>query len=572
METIFGEIGLVIITASILGLITRLFKQPLILAYIFAGILIGPVLGFITNQEAINILAHFGVAFLLFLVGLELNINKLKNLGLVTFLIILGQVLFSFLTFFYISRLLGFEITQSIIWGLGLTLSSTVIVIKYLSEKNDLHSLSGRILIGILLFQDVIAIFGIIALNTLNAGGLGSPDLWLNLTNTLIKGTVFLVSTLLFAKYIIPQTFRFIGKSQELLFLSAISWCFALALLSKLCGFSIEIGAFIAGITLAPLPINLAIISKIKPLRDFFITIFFVTLGMQVVFTGFSTNNILTLIVLTLAVLIIKPLIILILMGLAGFKSRTNFKVGVGLAQVSEFSFIAFALAKNYNLISATDLSIIITLGVVSIGVSTYLISNSETIFQFLKPYIKIFELSKVRREDIIHKPENLKDHIIVFGCKRTGARILKAVQKLDKQVLVVDYDPEIIYKLKQQNIACIFGDIADVELLNRVNLKQANMIISTVDSEDSNYLMLDTVKQQNSKALVYVIAHDLNTAVELYKRGAHHVIIPRMLGGEWLAEQLKHTNGNIEKLHKHKQDIRSKHLKEIKELIEKGL
>jgi len=538
--SVFIELSIVVIIAVVVSGIMRLFKQPLIIGYILAGIIVSPyMLNIVRSTDAIATFAQMGIVLLLFMVGLNLNPKMIKDVGKVSLITGVGQVLFTSLIGFFICKLLDFSTIVSIYIAVALAFSSTIIIMKLLSDKGDLETLYGRIATGFLIVQDLIVIVILIFISSIPTG--------INFTTlvfeTILKGVGLSLLLFLISTYIFPRITRIIAKSQEFLLLFSIGWCLALATLFYHLNFSIEAGALIAGITLSLSPYHYEISSKMKPLRDFFVVLFFILLGSQMVFIDIS-QYIIPIIVLSVFILIGNPLIVITLMGLLGYTKRNSFLAGLTVAQISEFSLILIALGIKMGHLTNEVLSIVTIIGLITIAGSTYLILYANKIYSYLSKYLKIFE----RRDSKIDEHKYYKDEtydVIIFGCKRTGQKALRTLRGFGKKVLVIDYDPEIIHKLKEQDVSCIYGDIDDIDLLERIRLGHINMIISTVDNEENNYLMLDAIKQQNGKALVYVVAHDLNTAVELYKRGAHHVIIPRMLGGEWLAEQLSHTKGD---------------------------
>src|SRR3989344_5313497 len=304
MANIFFDIGLVIIVATLFAFIARFFKQPLIPAYILTGLIIGPFLGLITNTEIITTLSEIGIAFLLFIVGLEIDFRKLANVGAISTIGGLIQVLLVFTISFIIALFLGFVQIEAVYLALVIAFSSTMIVIKLLSDKREIDTLHGRIIIGFLLMQDIIAIFVLSILTTLNEFS------FLTLFYSIIKGIAIFLIAIFAGKYLFPTIFAFAAKSQELLFVAAIAVSFLFSLIFNYIGFSIAIGAFVAGITLANLPYNLEIIGKIMPLRDFFSVLFFVSLGMQLLISSFEII-LKPLIIFLIITILIKPLVIM---------------------------------------------------------------------------------------------------------------------------------------------------------------------------------------------------------------------------------------------------------------------
>jgi len=350
MTSLLIDIGIVIIIATILAYFARYIKQPLILAYMLAGIVIGPLgLKLISDQANIAVLSELGIAFMLFIVGLELDIKKLTHLGFVTFTAGIGQIIFTFAVG-YLIALIFFSKVVALFVAAALTLSSTIIVIKLYSDKNELGTLHGRIVLGILLAQDLVAVFLLAALT--GADGFASQAIMFSI----LKGLIMIIIAFA-AGYLFKYVFKPIAKSQELLFLSAVAWCFFLIFVADQFKFSIAIGAFLAGISLASLPYNIEIIGRTRSLRDFFATIFFVSLGMQIAFNGVGTLLI-PAIVFSMFVIVGNPLIVLIISGLLGYKGRTSFLAAIAIAQISEFSLILVAIGFARGMLSQDILSL----------------------------------------------------------------------------------------------------------------------------------------------------------------------------------------------------------------------
>ena len=545
---LIADIGIILIVATILAIVARFLKQPLIIGYMLAGIIIGPLgLGWVVNHDVITTLSEIGIAFLLFIVGLELDIRKLKHLGAVSLIVGLGQVVLTFIAGYILAIFLGLPSTYAFYVSIALTLSSTVIIIKLLSDKNEINALHGRIALGVLLVQDFIAVM-ILAMMS-NSGQITTSHIMSNL----ITGIGFFAVSIVIGTVLLKYLFKPIAKSTELLFLGAVSWCFAYAMLSHWFGFSIAIGAFLAGISLAPLPYHIEIASRIKSLRDFFATIFFVTLGMQIVLTGIQ-YLVWPIVLLSLFVLVCNPLIVMILMSVMGFKARPSFLTGISLAQISEFSLIMMATGYTVGIIPQTIVSVIAIIAVITFTISSYMITYDEQLYRLLKRLLKPFEKLSIKGFDLEYLPEKEADYkIILCGCDRIGHAILDSAQKMNKSILVVDFNPELIKKLMKEKIHCLYGDISDIEIMNKLNFRKAEIVISTIPDYADNSMLAKKVKSVNKRAIVIVSAEDVDDALELYNNGADYVILPHMLGGEHISVLLQETAKNLGKIMKSK-------------------
>ena len=534
MTSLVIEIGVILIAATILAYVARLFKQPLLIGYLIAGVILGPVgLGFVTDLETITTLAEIGIAFLLFIVGLELDFRKIKDLGVTAGLVGLGQVVFTFVISFFVSRAFGFDVLTAIYFSIALTLSSTVLVIKVLADRKELATVHGRIALGILLVQDFIAI---IALSIFSGLTTFSPVL---IGALLLKGAAFFFLTLLVGKYVMEFVFKEVAKSQELLFLTAVSWLFLLVGVSVYLNLSIAVGAFLAGITLASLPYNVEIIGKTLSLRDFFTTLFFVALGMEIT-TGALTTLIKPIIFFTLFVIIGNVLVVMTVMAVMGFKSKVSFATGTAVSQISEFSLILVTTGFAMGHVSRDILSLVAILAVTTFTVSSYTITYNRELYRFFKPVLKHFDKLSRKHKSLDSVPDLYHPEVILFGKNRLGFDILRGVKQQKKDVLVIDFNPELVERLRKQNIPVMYGDMGDPETIDAINFKKTELVISTVPEVNQNKLLIKKVKRKNRTALIFVTATDIYEALALYEAGAHYVILPHFLGGERVSYMLR--------------------------------
>ena len=531
MSTGIFELSIVILIAAGLGIAARLLKQPIILAYIFAGIAIG-VFGFfhLTNKDLFQTFSEMGLMFLLFLIGLEINYSSLRLVGRTSVLIGIAQIILTFIPGFYISRFFNFDIIQSAYIGIALTFSSTIIVIKLLSEKKDINSLYGKISIGFLLVQDFVAILILVFL----AGMTDNKIVPNNIILTTFKGLALFIAMLWLGRKILPMLFDKIARSQELLFLTSLAWCFGVATLTVKAGFSIEIGGFLAGLALANSSEHFQISGRLRSLRDFFILIFFVILGSSLVFSNFS-GLALPIISFSLFVLIGNPLIVLIIMGIIGYRKRTSFLCGITTAQVSEFSLILAALGLKLGQLDQRAVSLITAVGIITITLSTYLIVYSEQIFKYLSRYLSIFERRSKKEEGFVqlefHKP------VILIGAHRIGQNIASHLPK--ENLLIIDFDPDVITQMRKQNYACLFGDVADSEIIERANLKSSRLVICSSPDFEDNLRLLSEIKNIKNKPKVILRAENEKDAKIFYAQGADYVILPYLTSGQYLGKSI---------------------------------
>ncbi len=555
MSGIFFDIGIIIIIATAFGFIARLLKQPLIPIYILSGIFLGPIgLGVVSDAETIKTLAEIGIAFLLFMVGMELDLKKLKDIGLIASVGTVFRVIIIFALGFLLMAILGFTSMISAYIALIISFSSTMVVVKLLSDKKELDTLHGRIIIGILLMEDVLAIMVLSALPSI------SNFSFFIFFTSLLKGLGLIMLAMIASRYVFPLLFKFAAKSQEILFLLSITACFSFGLLSSALGFSIAIGAFVAGVALANLPYHTEIASRIRSLRDFFSTLFFVSLGMELTFINIG-SFILPIIGIVILIIFIKPLIITISCSLFGYKRKTAFMTSASLTQISEFGLIIAAQGMLLGHIGQEILSLATIVAVVTISLTTYLIKFDDKLYDKLSNRLKIFEnLSRHNKELHYFTEENIYN-VILVGYDRIGYSIFRKLHLLKKGTLIVDFNPDIIKKLIREKIPCVYGDIGDVETVSKMNLGDVEWLISTIPDHTSNILLIKKLKEVNREAHIIVTSYFVDEALELYDMGADYVILPHLLGGEHVSFLLEEVSSNIDKLI----DTKLEHIKELR-------
>jgi len=531
---LFTEITIALVLAAVFGFVAHLLRQPPIIGFIFAGLAVGilsnPTVGGI---EFIEGLAPIGVALLLFLVGLELNFKDLKNVGLPALITGLGQIVFTFGIGYFIIKALGFATIPAVYIAIALTFSSTIIVVKLLSEKKELTSLYGRIVVGFLLLQDFVAILVLIAL----AGLEGSQSSPLDFALTVIRGAIIVAATFVGSRFL-PRLLNRVGRSQEMLYLFSIAWVLGVATLTEMAGLSIEVGGFLAGVALANSSEHFQIGAHMRPIRDFFLILFFVGLGTKMIIAG-AVTAIVPALVLSLFVLIGNPLIVMLLMGALGYKSRTSFLSSVTVAQISEFSLIIAALGLRLGHLDTTHTALITFVGIITIFISSYFIIYGEEIYRVLRPALKFFEFRK-RLVEETPLERDFEDHVVLVGVHRTGGSILRVLSGSGEDFVALDFDPLVVKDLQQKEIPVIYGDVADEEIQDLVGLRRARLIISTVPGKKDNMIILAS----RGKAKAIVTANNEEDAKEFYKKGANYVIMPYFSGGWELAQALAGNKG----------------------------
>ncbi len=542
----FVEISIILVIATIIAIILQKLKQPIIISYIITGILVSPYfLNIVKSTDAIATFSHIGVALLLFLVGLNLNPKIIREVGKVSLITGVGQVIFTSTIGYIIGILLGFSKIESLYIAVALTFSSTIIIMKLLSDKGDLEKLYGRISVGFLIVQDLIVVL-ILLLVSSNTDSKGI-NFFLEVIAKIIFLTLFLYVS---SKYLLPKITRITAKSQETLLLFSLSWAFIIATIAYYFKFSIEAGALLAGIALSNTKYVHEIESRLKPLRDFFIILFFIYLGTQMIFIT-TTQYFVPIIIFSLFILLGNPLIVMILMGLLGYTKRNSFLAGLTVAQISEFSLILISLGVTLGHLNKEILSLVTIIGLITITLSSYMIIYSEKIYKHISKYLNIFERKGKKVDE--HEYYDKKNYeIIIFGYDR-DYDVLEHIKSIKKKMLIVDYDPEKILELSKKGFEVIYGDIKDIEFLEKIDLKKAKMIISTIKDNNTNLLLLKKVREKNKKAIIILTAHNVEEAIELYDKGATYILMPQYLSGKHISTLIEKHKFNINKFLKEK-------------------
>lgn len=536
MASFLFDVGIIIAVATAFALVAKLFKQPSILAYIVAGIVIGPFgLGLIKDVDTITSASELGLALLLFIVGLELDVKKIRGLGKPILAIGLLQVALTLVLGFLVALAMGFSQTSALYLGIALSFSSTAIVVKILSDKHMLNTLTGRLVVGVLLVQDIVAIIVLILQSS--AGTVIATDgfgfgAFSGLAAVLAKGVALFALALVCSRIVFPRLFAFVASSQELLFLVALSSCLVFAYLASLAGFSIAVGALLAGVAIATLPYNFEIGSKILSLRDFFVTIFFAALGMQI---AFSQQALYAGIILSAFVIVSRLVIVTPLLYKWRFGPRVSVFSSIALAQSSEFSFVIVALGASLGQVSQGLVSLIAMVMVITIVLSSYAMINDDLVYSFVH---RVFHLVSGKKDEFVRQSgREMKHRIIVLGCHRLGSTLVDLLTRSgEKDFLVVDYYPHTIDLLRKKGIHCVYGDLGNPDTIRNIGVENAKVVLSTVSDDflrgTTNMKLLKQVKAINPKAEVFVPAEHFEEAVELYKAGADYVIMPRELSG----------------------------------------
>ncbi len=522
---VFTEMAVLLLVAAVIGAIGVRLRQPLIVAFIAVGVLVGPsLLGWVSANDQVDLLAKLGIALLLFVVGLKLDLHIIRTMGPVALATGLGQVFFTSVVGYFIAITLGMTPVAALYVAVALTFSSTIIIVKLLSDKREVDSLHGRIAIGFLIVQDIVVVLVMIGLAALGEAG-DTAGLGREALAVLIKGGLFIAAIGLLMRYLLTPLLHQLARSPELLVLFAIAWAVALGAAGAHLGFSKEVGAFLAGVSLASTPYREAIGSRLVSLRDFLLLFFFIDLGAGLDLTMLGAQ-VVPAILLSLFVLIGNPLIVMIILGAMGYRKRTGFLAGLTVAQISEFSLILGALGLSLGHISANTLGLITLVGLITISASTYMILYSRPLYERLSPWLGVFERKRAYREEAPYREQNRVD-VILFGLGRFGTGIARELQQRGYRVLGVDFDPNLIRQQEENGYEVRYGDAETPEFLASLPLEQVRWVLSSLRETPVNLALLHGLRDHDYKGRTAVTAHATAAARQLKRAGADQVLMP---------------------------------------------
>jgi len=526
-ESAFVEFVVLLAVSAIVGFVAMQLRQPLIVAFIAVGIIVGPaVLGVVSLNDQIELLAHLGIAILLFVVGLKLDLHIIRTMGVVALFTGLGQVVFTSVFGYLIALALGMPPIGALYVAVALTFSSTIIIDKLLSDKRELDALHGRIAIGFLIVQDIVVVLAMIGLTAM-AQNDSSTSVGFEAFMVLVQGLFMLLVVALLMRYVIPSLLNRLARSPELLILFAIAWAVMGASVGQMLGFSQEVGAFLAGISLASTHYRELIGARLVSLRDFLLLFFFISLGASLEMETLGTQVVPALI-LSVFVLIGNPLIVMAIMGYMGYRKRTGFLAGLTVAQISEFSLILSALGFNLGHIDQETVGLITLVGLITISASTYMILYSHPLYEKLAPLMGVFERKNPYREvaldqEQIEKPTDL----IVFGLGRFGMVIAQNLQKQGKTVLGVDFNPNLVRETMEHGVPTRYGDAEDPEFIASLPLHEAKWVVGTMRDQHLNMVLFKALKADHFKGQIALAATHQKDADQLKSMGVDIVLVP---------------------------------------------
>lgn len=523
---VFTEMAVLLLFAAAVGALGVRMRQPLIVAFIAVGILVGPsVLGWVSANDQIDLLAKFGITLLLFVVGLKLDLHIIRTMGPVALATGLGQVIFTSVVGYLIGYAFGMTPVTALYVAVALTFSSTIIIVKLLSDKREVDTRHGRIALGFLIVQDLVVVLVMIGLNALGATGDVS---WTQAAfAVLVKGVGFILLVGLAMRYLLPRLLHMLSRSQELLVLFGIAWGLALAALGVMLGFSKEVGAFVAGVSLASTPYRDALGARLTSVRDFLLLFFFLDLGARLDL-GLLGAQLVESLVFSLFVLIGNPLIVMVIMGVLGYRSRTGFLAGLTVAQISEFSLILGALGVSLGHISAETMGLITLVGLITISASTYMIIYSHPLYERLAPWLGVFERRQPYREaEQDSVPDDAVPLVVLFGLGRYGNGIARTLRERGWRVLGVYFNPDLVRAGDAMGQPVMFGDAEDPEFIATLPLGRAYWVVSTARERHVNLSLVHSLRSLGYSGRIAIAAQAPDEAARLEQAGADLILVP---------------------------------------------
>jgi Kef-type K+ transport system membrane component KefB len=550
-DDLLYSIGICVGAAALLAVVGWRLRQPLILAYLLTGVVIGPVgLKWVTSQASIGTVAEIGLILLLFIIGLEIDVKKLASAGAPVLVTGALQVPICFalgLGFFYLIGVRNTGGNYALLYlAACMSLSSTLVVVKLLYDKHELDTLPGRITLGVLIIQDMWAVLMLaVQPNLLN------PNL-LPLAFSLWRGALLVVGGLALSKYVLPHLFRAVAKAPELVLVTALAWCFFLAGAASVIGLSKEMGALIAGVSLSTFPYNLDVMAKAVSIRDFFVTLFFVALGLQI---PIPSLQVVVIALAASAFVIVSRLSVVPILYWLGMGHRASLLPAINLAQVSEFSIViaSLGLMQRPAQIDTSVVTIVIMTFAITSVVSTYMIQSSHYVQRTLSNLLKLLRVRDLDSAGTVEKVESRHESVVFLGFFRDASSILqefetdgdpKGVKDFLHKILVIDFNPTVMRELRHRSISCIYGDIAHVDTLRHAGIENAELVLSSITDEilrgTNNLRLLRNIRASCPKAKVMLSSEHIAQALVFYEAGADFVYVPRLHSASQIAEILK--------------------------------
>jgi Kef-type K+ transport system membrane component KefB len=577
IETMQMDIGLLFVFAGLFGLAFKVARQPMIPAFVLAGVITGPLgLGWVTRVETTYDLSEIAVTIMLFVIGIEMDLSRLKKLGLVAVGGGLLQVLITAAVGFGLAKGLGMSYIASFYIGAAVSFSSTMLVVKVLGEKYDLNTLYGRISIGILVMQDVLAIFALSALTT--ADNFSFDELLSR--GTAAAGLILLI-VFVCGNWVFPRLFKCVARERETLFVVAMGLVFICAFYATRTKLTMGIGSFLAGLSMARLAYQHELIGDFKALKGFFTVLFFAALGLQLApategaslasFGQVIYSHLTLIILMSIVVIVVKPILVMLIVSVFGYERSSAFNTGLALGQLSEFSLVLVAQGIAQKHLPANLLPPFIVVTVISMTISSYLLKYNLSTYQRVRSHLQWLDKLAFWRQAPLEQETPIECDIILAGVDRLGKSVERALRDRGDKYMTFDHNPDIYGDLVRDGVPCRFGDVCCEEVRDGIDLAKVKTVISTIPDVNDNAVLLNHLKKDNPEANYVAITSSNRTALSLYERGVHLVIVTHMLAAAALgcARGATVPDLSIEMLLKPGEELREKGREHRQRLIE---
>ncbi|MDR3456584.1 MAG: cation:proton antiporter [Verrucomicrobiae bacterium] len=573
-HSLVTDIAICIIAAWVVAVVSQVARQPLLLAYLVAGFAVGPHgisfhkdgTGLITNPDSIHTISEIGLSLLLFMIGLEIDLKKMLSAGRVITLTagaqILGCVLIGWVVFTFIgpaqTRL------EAIYLAVAAAMSSTVIIVKILYDKRELETLAGRVTLGVLVLQDIATILFLAI----------QPNLKHPAADVMLKavGNVILLVAVAFlvSRFVLPKIFKLIARLPELVLVGALAWCFAMAGFADYLKLSTAMGALIAGVMLSTFPYTLDVAAKVTSLRDFFVTLFFVGLGMSIpvpTWTYLLWTIFVCLVLVATRLMTVFPVLYSMKQGY-----RVSLLPAINLCQMSELSLVLLALGKTSGDVSDNVIGICaFSFAFLAVG-STYAILGNDTLLRKVTPWFKKLELHDLDHTAFMTRTDVKPRRICLLGFSWTASSLLAEIERsrpdLIPDIVVIDFNPVVHERLKARGVYAVYGDITARDVLHHAGASHAEVIICSLPNMvlkgANNLKILRQLRQLNPHAKIIVHAELLADIPLLYEAGADYVTAPRLIEAADLLQAVEFADQNLLAEKRREQETRLKERDEV--------
>jgi Kef-type K+ transport system membrane component KefB len=549
-EHVLAAIAFATVAATLCGLAAKALRQPLILGYLLAGVAVGPEIGFglVADRETIALIAEIGLILLLFMIGLEMDLQKLRDAGRALTAAGLLQFPLCLALGLVAARAAGLALgggrLDALYVAAAMALSSTMIVVKLLYDKNELNTMPGRITLGVLVFQDVWAILFLALQPTLL-----DPSV-IAVAVSAAKAAALIAASLAVSRFVLPRLFAFVAKVPELLLACSLAWCFLVSGTASALGLSKEMGALVAGVGMSTFPYNLDVVAKVTSIRDFFVTLFFVALGMQI---PRPTPALIAAAAAAALFLVASRVVLVPILYVSGAGLRSSLIPAINLAQMSEFSLVIAALGAALGHLGGATVGLLTLVFALTAVASTYLVSHNHAVQGVLAAGLRRLGLPDVHEHHEKDEADVPSRPVVFLGFFRDASSIVEEFENGNggpagdgfmREVMVIDFNPAVLDELRRRQVACHYGDIAHLDTLHHVNLHAARVVVSTLTDVvlrgTTNLRLLRHARRLAPDAIFIGASDTIAHALTLYAEGADFVYLPRLHSAEQIAQVIR--------------------------------